>query len=390
MKIDFLRKGANTSMLSMLVLVVFIGMGERIGERFLPLYLMSLGGGTLAIGLLNGMTNFLGAAYSLPGGYVSDRYGHKKALSLFTLFSLLGYLLVVIIPHWWAVLLGAVFFIAWTAISLPAIMSLIADKMSKQRQTLGISIHSLVRRVPMAIGPLVGGTLLTMLGVIAGIRVAFILAFVLGVFALWFVQRYMPQSEPKTKVMVSPKLYFKNLKESLSQLLVSDILIRFCEQIPYAFVVIWCVQVKGISTVEFGVLTAIEMITAMLIYLPVAYFADKGTKKPFVLITFVFFTCFPLLLLFAKTFWMMVPVFIVRGFKEFGEPSRKALIMHLAPEAEKAGTFGAYYLVRDMIVTIAAVGGAWIWSVSPSLNLITATLFGLLGTLYFAWKGKDA
>ena len=45
----------------------------------------------------------------------------------------------------------------------------------------------------------------------------------------------------------------------------------------------------------------IEMTTAVLVYIPVAYLADRSTKKPFVLITFVFFTLFPLALLYSRS-----------------------------------------------------------------------------------------
>ncbi|MCK7514084.1 MAG: hypothetical protein MZV70_65455 [Desulfobacterales bacterium] len=58
------------------------------------------------------------------------------------------------------------------------------------------------------------------------------------------------------------------------------------------------------SAVQFGVLTTIEMATAVLIYIPVAYLADRGRKKPFVLITFILFTCFPLVLMFCRVFRM--------------------------------------------------------------------------------------
>ena len=43
----------------------------------------------------------------------------------------------------------------------------------------------------------------------------------------------------------------------------------------------------GVSAVQFGILTTIEMVTAMLCYIPVAYFADKSSKKPFVVTTFI-------------------------------------------------------------------------------------------------------
>ena len=82
----------------------------------------------------------------------------------------------------------------------------------------------------------------------------------------------------------------------LKRLLVSDILIRYCEQIPYAFVVVRSMKIisKPVTAFQFGLLMSIEMATAdLIIYIPVAYFADRSTKKPFVVTTFLFFTLFP-------------------------------------------------------------------------------------------------
>jgi MFS family permease len=108
-----------------------------------------------------------------------------------------------------------------------------------------------------------------------------------------------------------------------------------------------------------------------------------------VVLTFAFFTFFPLLLLFSHSFEMLILAFVLRGLKEFGEPTRKALILELAPEHRKAGMFGLYYLVRDLIVSVAAFGGAFLWAIDPKVNLLTAFAFGAAGTLWFAWKGKD-
>jgi MFS family permease len=146
---------------------------------------------------------------------------------------------------------------------------------------------------------------------------------------------------------------------------------------------------NGISAVQFGLLTTIEMITAMLVYIPVAYLADRTVKKPFVLLTFFNFTLFPLFLFFSHSFWTMAVAFVVRGLKEFGEPTRKALIMDLAPEEQKAGMFGLYYLIRDIVVSGAAFAGGFLWQYSPTLNLLVATTCGLIGTLYFAFRGRD-
>jgi MFS family permease len=118
---------------------------------------------------------------------------------------------------------------------------------------------------------------------------------------------------------------------------------------------------EPVSAVQFGLLTTIEMATAVLVYIPVAYMADRSTKKPFVTVTFVFFTFFPLMLMYSRSFEWLVLAFILRGLKEFGEPTRKSLIMDLSPDSCKAGMFGLYYLIRDVFVAVAALGGAFLW-----------------------------
>jgi MFS family permease len=385
---DVLKR--NGTMVSMIGLVILVGLGEKMAERFLPLYLLALGGSTWSVGLLNAMDNLLSALYSFPGGYLSDRLGYKKSLQLFTAVAMFGYLIVILMPSWQAVLVGSFFFISWTAVSLPAIMSLVSKAVPKERRALGVSIHSFFRRIPMAIGPLVGGTLIGIFGTQKGVRMGFGTAFVMGAIAIGLVRKYMADDEGEGKAALKSRKSLRMLfSPQLRSLLAGDILIRFAEQIPYAFVVIWAVQNNHLTALQFGMLTTIEMVVAMLVYIPVAAMADKYGKKKFVLITFGFFTAFPLVLLLSHSFGMFVLAFVVRGLKEFGEPTRKALIMDLAPEEAKARTFGAYYLIRDVVVSIAALSSAWLWNISPATNFLVAAGFGVAGTLLFAIYGRD-
>jgi len=393
---DFL--GLTRSTVGVLFMVILVGMGERMAERFLPIYLLALGGGALSIGFLNGMDNLLSALYSFPGGYLSDRFGTKRALLIFNIVAMCGFLVVIIFPAWQAVLLGAVLFISWSAISLPATMSLIAKVLPINKRTMGVSMHSLVRRIPMALGPVLGGVCIGIWGERDGVRAAFVAALLLSFVAIVLQQKLIEDELPKQPGEECPYVPEKNplklyrlMAPNLKRLLLSDILVRYCEQIPYAFVVVWCMKTisSPVSALQFGILTSIEMATAVLVYVPVAYFADKTTKKPFVVMTFVFFSLFPLTLLFCQSFNWLVLAFILRGFKEFGEPTRKALIMDLAPENCKAGMFGLYYLMRDVFVSIAAFGGAFLWLISPATNFLVAFSFGVIGTFGFAFLGSD-
>lgn len=388
------------SMTGMLVMAVLVSLGEKMTDRFLPLFLTALGGGAMAVAALAAGKNLFGALAALPGGWLSHSVGYKRALLLFNALSIAGYLITLAAPSWQLATLGAMLILCWSAVSLPAVMQLVAGVVPKDQRTMGVSLHSLVRRVPMALGPLLGGMLIDHFGETTGVRIGCWVAIGMALVALIAQQVLIeaPESERKTAAAGagSPQraqtlALMRSMPRPLQHLLVSDILIRFCEQIPDAFVVLWCMKVIAapVSAAEFGVLTAIEMATALLCYIPVAYWADRAGKRPFVLITFVFFALFPLALLASQSFWMLVMAFIVRGLKEFGDATRKALILDLAPDDAKAMTFGVYYFVRDSIVSLAALAGGWLWLVSPETCLLSASAFGAIGALWFALRGRN-
>jgi len=387
---EFLALRRNTSLL--LVALLLAGTGEKLWLGFAPKYIETLGGGIFIIGLFDALQTFLGAIYAYPGGWLTDHWGQRKSLLLFSLISIAGYILVLVWQSWLALLLGSFLFLAWSALSLPATLSVIATSLKSNRHTMGVGVQSMIRRVPMMLGPLLGGWLLTRYGWTDGVRYALALCIMMSLLTLVF-QWFMFEPDGKTSAgdnnSIGTTISFlgvvKTFTPALRELLVSDILIRFCERIPYAFIILWAMDSGGVTAQQFGYLVTFEMVAAMLCYIPVAHLADKYGRRPFVLITFVFFTLFPVTLLFAHDFKWLALAFVVRGLKEFGEPARKALIIGEAAPELRARTYGAYYLIRDCTVTSGSFLGAWLWSVSPQANFIGAASCGALGTIWFWW-----
>src|ERR1017187_2675441 len=196
--------GLRRSIVGLLSMVILVGMGEHMAEQFLPLYLLALGGGFISVGFLNAMDNLLGALYSFPGGYLSDRLGTKRALLVFNIASMVGFIIVILVPTWPAVLGGAALFLSWTAISLPATMSLVARVLPKNKRTMGVSLHSLARRFPMAIGPVVGGAFINAWGVERGVRLAFIGALAMAVVAVALQQMLIEDDSTTTTKEAEP------------------------------------------------------------------------------------------------------------------------------------------------------------------------------------------
>lgn len=381
---EFLGLRRNTALL--LIALVLIGTGERLWLGFAPKYLQVLGAGVFVIGIFDALQTFLGAIYAYPGGWLTDHWGQRRSLLLFTALSIAGYAVVLLWQHWLAVLLGAFLFLAWSALSLPTTFSVVATTLESHRHTMGVGVQSMVRRVPMMLGPLAGGWLVTQYGWIRGVQYALIGCIALGAVTAvlqWFVVE--PPGNCKSDIRISFVALMKSFSPTLRELLVSDILIRFCERIPFAFVILWAMNYAGLDAQQFGYLVAIEMITAMVCYIPVAHLADKHGRVPFVFATFIFFTLFPLSLLWAKNFSWLAVAFAIRGLKEFGEPARKAMIIAEASPEVRARTYGAYYLIRDCVVTTGSFLGAWLWSISPQANFMGAALCGFLGSAWFWW-----
>ncbi len=382
--------GLRRNLVLLLAAVVLIGAGEETWSRFVPKYLETLGATALIIGLYDGLKTLLGALYAWPGGVLTDRWGHRRALAAFNAISIAGYALVLWIPHWTAVIGGMFLFLAWSTLSLPAMFSLVAASLSREKHTMGIGVQSLVKRIPIIAGPIIGGVLIDRLGIVGGVRAGLVISIAMGLLSLLLVWRMEETPPIAAPASGSFRSVVHGFDHRLRWLLASDIMVRFCERIPYAWVVIYAMDNVHASAMQVGILTAVEMVVAIACYIPVAHFADQHGREPFVVATFFFFTVFPLALAMAHSFPWLVAAFAIRGLKEFGDPARKALIVSYARPEMRGRMIGAYYLIRDTVVSVGSLAGALLWKISPQTNLLTASALGVIGTLvYWRW-GRDA
>ena len=381
--------GLKRNLVVLLLAIFVIGAGEELWMRFVPKFLQALGASVFVIGLYDALRTLLGAIYAYPGGVIVDLWGHRRAFLTFNIVSIVGYALVLLVPHWGAVIAGMFLFLSWSCFSLPATFSLVAAALEANRHSMGIGVQSVIKRLPIMIAPFLGGVLIDRFGVIGGVRIALVISIVLSG-ATIFVQRCL-RDEPKEETPGERLNFLQSLREfnsPMRRLLLSDILIRFCERIPYAWVVIFAMDYIGMSAKEIGVLTTVEMLAATLCIIPAAHYADRYGREPFVIVTFIMFTLFPISLLISHafpsySFVLLVVAFVIRGFKEFGDTSRKALIIGYCDPSRCGQMVGAYYLVRDLIVSVGALLGAYLWTMNPNLNLLGAVGFGIAGTIFY-------
>ncbi len=360
-----------------------MALGENLWRRFLPKYLEALGAPVLAIGAYGSTEDFLDAIYQYPGGWVADRYGRRRALLLFISLAAVGYGIVALAPAWPVVLAGIVFVMAWSSMASPTLFAVVGDSLPSHQRALGFSVQSILRRVPIAVAPTLGGVLIATHGIHDGVRIGLLVSIVLAFVALLAVHR-IRLAVPEEHVSLGMRHVWRSLPDPLRRLLVSDIFIRTCEGMVDVFLVLYALNIVGISAPQFGILVAVQMVTAIVCYLPAAHFADRFGRKPFVIATFVAFSLFPIAVVTAHSLGTLVPAFLVGGLREIGEPARKALIVDLVRPEVRARGIGLYYLIRSLAITPAATLGAAFWSVAPALPFVVAGAVGFVGTALFA------
>ena len=375
--------GLERNIVVMLAGILILGMGEELWTRFVPKYLELLGAGAWIVAIYGTLKDLLDAVYQYPGGWLADRLGRRRSLVLFTLLAVLGYILYFISSTWHLLLLGTVFVMAWSSLTLPATFAVIGDNLGSDRRAIGFGVNSILKRIPIVLAPFFGGWLITSYGFSPGFKIGLAITILLAFLSIFVLVRFY-EEKPRAPDPSRFADIWRSMSPDLKRLLVADCLARWAEGIPKVFVVLYTMNVLQVNAFQFGWLTSLQQLAAILVYIPIAKLADRMNRKPFVLVTFAFFAFFPLMLASASHFFLIVVAFLVAGLREVGEPARKAMIVDFAPENARGRAVGIYYLIRGLVVFPASLVGGWLWMMNQQFPFYAAFFVGVTGCLAYA------
>jgi MFS family permease len=361
--------------------VFLLGFGEELWKKFLPKYLQALGASIPVIGLFGTAEDFFDAVYQYPGGWIADRFGRRSAFRLFLFLACIGYLVYLLGPSWPFAFVGLAFVMAWQSMASPAIFAVIGDALPKERRAMGFSIQSILKRVPIVIAPVIGGTIIASRGIVSGVHLGLIITLAIAAMTFLLIRLINITGEAHHPTNIFG--VWDSFQSGLKRLLVSDIFIRTCEGMADVFVILYVTNVLRVSVARFSTLIAIQYVTTLIIYVPAAKAADRIGRRPFIIATFCAFALFPLAIVSARGFTGLVIASVIGGLREIGEPARKAMIMDFAQPQLRARSVGLYYLLRSLAITPAAAIGGLLWKVTPQTPFVMAGIFGIAGTFIF-------
>ena len=294
--------GLERNVVAVSAAMFLLALGENLWRRFLPQYLRSLGAPITAIGLFGTAEDLLDGLYQYPGGWIADRFGRRRGLLLFIAVAAAGYGVYLVMNTWWLAFVALALVMAWDSMASPTLFAVVGDALPKSMRTMGFTVQSVLRRVPLVIAPIIGGVMVARMGIQSGVRAGVVISIVLaGVTAAVASKIRIPVVTDETPIGVRD--VWRSFPPALRWLLASDILIRICDAMVDVFLVIFAVSVLRISAPRFGIVVAVQALTAILVYIPAARIARRTGKKPFVIATFVAFAAFPLASMRRWRFW---------------------------------------------------------------------------------------
>ena len=243
-----------------------------IPRPYLPLYIENLGGTPADIGIVNSASAIAGLFLYPLGGYIADKSGRVKLVSIATFGYAFSFLPFAYAPTWqW--LAVASFFQNLVLFYAPILTVLMADSMRAGMRGQGFAVAISLPAALGVISPFIGGFLVDSWGIVPAMRFIYNVGFGAGI--LVAIIRYVTLKETLDPTMAE-QLDYRNvprlLKDSylsfmetvrwmpslIKALALMQTLQVFFNGIVGAFWIVYATSILGISATSWGVTSAIQ------------------------------------------------------------------------------------------------------------------------------------
>ena len=233
--------GLNRNVTGLAASLFGLAIGEELWQAYMPAFLTALGASGVVVGLFGSTRDLLDSVYQYPGGWLADRFGRRRALLLFTALATVGYATYAAARDWPVVFAGLFGVMAWKSGAFPTTFAVIGESLPRERRAFAFSVQSVLVRVPRVVAAPLGGLLIASFGIVAGVRLAFLLTVVLALIVL-AVQRYgfleADPVPPRTGTGAIRTIGLR-MPRPLTRLLAVDALVRIGEGIASSFIVLF-------------------------------------------------------------------------------------------------------------------------------------------------------
>ncbi|MCK4650720.1 MFS transporter [Candidatus Babeliales bacterium] len=353
----------------------------------LPLFIQSLGGGGIVIGLIGGLRESIAGILKIISGYWSDKIGKRKIFVFSGYFCSASFkLLLALSKTWQHVLISSSLERIGKGLRDAPRDAIIADYATINRGKV-FGFH----RTFDTTGAILGSVIVLILFWVfkfsfsSIIFIAVIIGFV-SLFPLEFVSE-----KQHDRRRVAFKIRFTNLPRKLKKFIIIAGFFALAN-FSYMFFILKAQQIiSGKASVEMSILLyVIFNFFYALFAIPLGMLSDKiGRRKVIVFGYFVFsLTCFGMVVF--NSLFSLIFIFILYGLtKALIEGNQKAYVSDISAQYIRATALGAFHTVTSILALFSSLIAGFLWQFSPNATFIYGSTVALIPViLFFVFKTK--
>lgn len=360
------------------------------------LYILELGATKELLGMLLTIETIANIIFQFPGGVLTDRWGRRKMLLISGALRIGSPLLYLMSSHWTHTAPGILLASAGM-LGFPANNALIAESISPEKRGSGFAAYRTVTSIPLIITSLMGGVVMDYFGVLRGCKYILVASTTTAILSFILRWRYIKETftPAHTKNGQRKKeTIFANIRKLPREIwiltLVSAISM-FAVRIMMSFMVIYGVEIVGLSTTQWGLIGTIVSIITTLITIPAGMIADKRGKKPLILVSRTLNSISVLGYTFSQNFMQMFMARSLMGvgsglggamWGPMGGPVWQAMVADISPPEERGKIVGLMGTIGSFISSPASWAGGYLFdNHSPKIPFQISFVLDTIGSL---------
>ncbi len=356
----------------------------------LPMYASNFGATGTQLGFLTASFAITRAITTFPGGWLCDRVGRKKPITLGLFFysivmTLYGFSQDVNQLILLRALQGMASGIVW-----PIISTMIIDIVKLQDRSKALGLYEMMWFLGMIVGPALGGILTGLFTIAVPFFVCGALAFVSMILVVSTVQETAKVScFPNTKSSIN--LNNDSVKETkltlypliFLGLCIAQFIIAFSNSLIQPVLSVYANEVLGIEEVGVGMLFTFMGIATLFTTLPMGIVADKIGRKPMLIVGKILDSASAFLIIFSGSFWPLLIVMMIRGFGRGAvNPSITAMFSNVISAEKRGRGMGIFNTFQNVGLVVGSTIGGFLWEFSSSeMPFIACSVAGLIGVI---------
>ncbi len=374
---------------------------------FWGLYILELGGSKSILGALSTLQSFSRLLLQLPGGVIADRFGRRRVIIVSSLFAFLPPLIFRLSTHW-TMLIPGIIASSLSALAMPARSALIAESLPPEKRATGFGAYTMSYYLFIVAAYPFGGYIMDRMGVVAGIHLGLVFTFLVTVPVVLIQWMFVGETlrpglseggevgESRRGASLSE---LRNAPRLIWILIIVAVLSSFGFQIFWSFVVVYCIEVLGMSKMQWSIASVVANLVAACCMIPSGFLSDRGRRKPYIILSQALVSMGSLGYVFSTDFYSVALTRVVGSIGEglggnvmgnVGGPVWQALVTDVAPAELRGSILGLMGTLTGFLTTPAPMVGGFLYeNTNPQSPFYVSFLLGMLGSVIFAIFVKE-